>query len=84
MPFYDSNFNRVLVTIKRSDQRSKVYAHLKNCLVGVSVPKPDDQGRIDISFDQERNDQAAVGIRELLDQEWPDSADWIHVEPTSG
>lgn len=84
MPFYDSNFNRVLVTIRRPEQWSRVYAQLKSALIGVSVPAPDAEGRIDIGFDQEQNGDAAVAIREVLDREWPDSADWIRVEPTSG
>ena len=84
MPSYDSNFNRVRVTITRPEQTFRVYAHLKNFLLGVHVPEPDDQGRIDIGFDQERNEDAAAGIRKVLDREWPQSADWIQVEPMGG
>jgi hypothetical protein len=83
MPFYDSNFNRVLVTIERPEQRSRVYAQLKSALIGVSVPAPDSEGRIDIGLDQDRNSDAALAIRKALDREWPDSADWIRVEATS-
>ncbi len=81
MAFYDSNFNRVLV--RRPEQGFDVYAHLKSSLVGVSVPEPDAQGRMDLGFDQERNEDAAAGIQGVLDREWPDSADWIQVEPTN-
>lgn len=83
MAFYDRTFNRVLVTIQRPEQGPDVYAHLKNALAGESVPKPDAQGRIDLGFDQERNEDAALGIRKALDQKWPDSADWIQVGPTN-
>lgn len=83
MPFYASNFNRVLVTITRPEQRSRVHAHLKSSLTSVFVPEPDEQGRMDIGIDQERNDVAAGGIREVLDREWPDSTEWIQVEAIS-
>jgi hypothetical protein len=84
VPFYDSKFNRVLVTIERPDERSRVYAYLKDSLLGVHVPEPDEEGRIDIGLDQNRNQNAAVGIRKVLDREWPESAGWISIEPTSG
>lgn len=82
MPFYDTNFNRVLVTVARPDERTHVYELLKDRLTTQSVPEPDEQGRIDIGIDQERSDVAAEGIRVVLDREWPDSADWISVKPT--
>jgi hypothetical protein len=59
-----------------------VYELLKDRLTTLFVPEPDEQGRIDIGIDQERSDVAAEGIRTVLDREWPDSADWIMVEPT--
>lgn len=34
VPFYDSKFNRVLVTIERSEERSRVHAYLKDSLLG--------------------------------------------------
>ena len=83
MAFYDSNFNRVLITVTRAEQSTAVYTHLKGSLLGVTVPEPDAQGRIDLGFDQERNEDAAAGIRTVLDREWPDSGDWIEVTPTS-
>jgi hypothetical protein len=62
--------------------RSLVYAILKDRLTTLSVPEPDEQGRIDIGIDQERSDVAAEGIRIVLDRERSDSVDWILVEPT--
>ncbi len=82
IPFYDTTFNRVLVTVTRPDECSRVYELLKDRLTTLFVPQPDEQGRIDIGIDQERSDVAAEGIRTVLDREWPDSADWILVEPT--
>jgi hypothetical protein len=83
MPVYDSNLNRVLVTIRRPKESSRVYAHLEDSLTSVFVPEPDEQGRIDIGIHDERNDVAARGIRKVLDRQWPDSAEWIDVEATS-
>jgi hypothetical protein len=69
MPFYDTKFNRVLVTVRRPVERSRVYELLKDRLTTLSVPEPDEQGRIDIGIDQEHNDVAAEGIRTVLDRE---------------
>jgi hypothetical protein len=83
MPFYDTNFNRVLVSVSRPGEAARVYAYLRDWLNSVVVSEPDEHGRIDIAIDQQPNDAAAVGIREVLDREWQDRAEWIRVEPTN-
>jgi hypothetical protein len=83
MPSYDTNFNRVLITVKRTDDAPAVRAFLADRLTRPRLPEADDKGRIDIGIDQARNVDAADAIRKFLDSEWPDSAEWIEVEPTN-
>jgi hypothetical protein len=51
MPLYDTNFNRVLVSVDRPSEAGRVHAYLKDWLNSVVVNEPDEQGRIDIAID---------------------------------
>jgi hypothetical protein len=85
MPFYDSNFNRVHVTVTRPDEVQRIYAVLKDRLNSVFVPEPDQDGHTSIGISQAAAQEAADNsVRPMLSREFPGSEEWIEVEARVG
>jgi hypothetical protein len=84
MPFYDINFNRVLVTVTRPDEVERVHAVLRDRLNTVHVPTPDEDGRMSIGIDQATAQESAEVIRTIVAREFSDSEAWIAVEARVG